>query len=109
MDLVIAYQAILGRPCYVESMDVPNYAYLKLKLLGPRGTITVSGDLHHAHSCEEENLNIAADASRAPKLWAIQATMTEVAPESSARKQSSGTSKPTEDTKGVQVDPDDAN
>ncbi|XP_066311368.1 uncharacterized protein [Miscanthus floridulus] len=35
------YHAILGRPCYVKFMAVPNYTYLKLKILGPGRIITV--------------------------------------------------------------------
>lgn len=35
MDLPSAYHAILGWPCYAKFMAIPNYAYLKLKLLGP--------------------------------------------------------------------------
>jgi hypothetical protein len=35
------YHAVLGRPCYVKFMAVPNYTYLKHKMLGPKGTITV--------------------------------------------------------------------
>jgi hypothetical protein len=31
-----AYHAILGRPCYTKFMVVPNYTYLKMKMLGPR-------------------------------------------------------------------------
>jgi hypothetical protein len=31
------------RPCYVKFMAVPNYTYLKLKMLGPNSVITVSG------------------------------------------------------------------
>ena len=58
IDLPNAYHAMLGRPCYTKFMVVPSYAYLKLKLPGPQGVITVSGDLHQAHSSEEENLNI---------------------------------------------------
>ena len=46
IDLPSAYQAILGRPCYVKFMAVPNYAYLKFKLPDPRGVIMISGDLH---------------------------------------------------------------
>jgi hypothetical protein len=30
------YDAILGRPTYTKFMAVPNYAYLKLQILGPR-------------------------------------------------------------------------
>jgi hypothetical protein len=35
------YYAILGRPCYVKFMTVPNCTYLKLKMPSPRGVITV--------------------------------------------------------------------
>jgi hypothetical protein len=35
------YHAVLGRPCYTKFMVVPNYTYLKLKMPGPNGVITV--------------------------------------------------------------------
>jgi hypothetical protein len=35
------YHAVLGRPCYTKFMAVPNYTYLKLKMSGPKGVITV--------------------------------------------------------------------
>ncbi|XP_066361161.1 uncharacterized protein [Miscanthus floridulus] len=35
------FHAILGRPCYTKFMTVPNYMYLKLKMLGPHGVITI--------------------------------------------------------------------
>jgi hypothetical protein len=44
-DFTGAYHAILGRPCYAKFMVVSNYTYLKLKMLGPHGIITVGGDL----------------------------------------------------------------
>ena len=40
-DFPGAYHAILGRPCYAKFMAIPNYTYLKLKMPGPRGVITV--------------------------------------------------------------------
>ena len=36
------YHAIIGRPGYAKYMVVPNYTYLKLKMPGPKGVITVS-------------------------------------------------------------------
>ena len=36
-----AYNTILGRPCYAKFIAIPNYTYLKLKMPGPRGVITV--------------------------------------------------------------------
>jgi hypothetical protein len=35
------YHTILEHPCYVKFMAVPNYTYLKLKMLGPHGVITI--------------------------------------------------------------------
>jgi hypothetical protein len=35
------YHAILGRPAYAKFMAVLNYTYLKLKILDPKGIITV--------------------------------------------------------------------
>jgi hypothetical protein len=66
-------------------MVIPNYTDLK----------------HQAHSYEEKNLSIIAAASRALELRTIWATVTEVAPKSSMRKQSMGAFKPTEDTKAA--------
>ena len=36
------FHAILGHSCYAKFMDIPNYTYLKLKMLGPHRVITVS-------------------------------------------------------------------
>ncbi|XP_066324172.1 uncharacterized protein [Miscanthus floridulus] len=36
-----SFHAIPGCPCYAKFMAVPNYAYLKLKMLGPHGVIIV--------------------------------------------------------------------
>ena len=35
------YHTILGHPCYVKFMAVPNYTHIKLKMSGPRWVITV--------------------------------------------------------------------
>jgi hypothetical protein len=43
-----AYHAILGRPCYAMFMAAPNYTYLKMKMLGPKGVITVGSSIEHA-------------------------------------------------------------
>jgi hypothetical protein len=36
------YHALLGRPALAKFMVVPHYAYLKMKLPGPRGVITIT-------------------------------------------------------------------
>jgi hypothetical protein len=43
VDLNSPYHALLGRPALAKFMAVPHYAYLKMKLPGPRGVITVAG------------------------------------------------------------------
>jgi len=36
------YHVILGRPCYAKFIAILNYTYLKLKMPGPNGIITIS-------------------------------------------------------------------
>jgi hypothetical protein len=38
------YHALLGRTAFARFNAVPHYAYLKLKMPGPRGVITVNGN-----------------------------------------------------------------
>jgi hypothetical protein len=49
-----AYHAILGRPCYAKFMAIPNYTYLKMKMPGPKGVITVGSSIEHAFDCDVE-------------------------------------------------------
>ena len=35
-------------------MAVPNYTYLKMKMLGPKGVITVGPSFEHAYECDVE-------------------------------------------------------
>jgi hypothetical protein len=43
MDWPSEYHAILGWPAFAKFMIVPHYAYLALKIPGPKGLITVQG------------------------------------------------------------------
>jgi hypothetical protein len=49
-----AYRAILGRPCYAKFMAVPNYTYLKMKMSGPNGVITMGSSIEHVFDCDVE-------------------------------------------------------
>jgi hypothetical protein len=53
------YHAVLGRPCYAKFMAVPNYTYLKLKMPGPNGVITVGSTYRHAYECDVECVEYA--------------------------------------------------
>jgi hypothetical protein len=35
-------------------MAVPNYTYLKMKMLGPKGVITVGSSIEHTFDCDVE-------------------------------------------------------
>ena len=47
------YHALLGRMAFTRFSAVPHYAYLTLKMPGPRGVITVHGNIERS-SCAEE-------------------------------------------------------
>jgi hypothetical protein len=54
MDWPSQYHAILGRPAFSRFMAVPHYTYLVLKMLGPRGIITVKGSFELLDLCDKE-------------------------------------------------------
>ena len=59
VDFQSAYHAILGRPAYARFMARPCYVYLKLKMPGPRGVITVTGNRQKAEECLQKGSKIA--------------------------------------------------
>jgi hypothetical protein len=54
MDWPSQYHAILGRPAFSRFMAVPHYMYLVLKMLGPKGIITVKGGFELSDQCDKE-------------------------------------------------------
>ena len=44
VDFQSAYHAILGRPAYARLMAQTCYVYLKMKMPGPKGVITITGN-----------------------------------------------------------------
>ena len=68
------YHAILGRPAYAKFMAVPNYTYLKLKIPGPKGIITVGTSFQHAYECDAECFQFAETLIRSEKLAAEPST-----------------------------------
>jgi hypothetical protein len=59
VDLNSPYHALLGRPALAKFMVVPHYAYLKMKLPGPRRVITVSGCYKKSIECARSNSKLA--------------------------------------------------
>jgi hypothetical protein len=54
IDWPSQYHAILGRPAFAKFMAVPHYAYLTLKIPGPKGTITVQESFEVSNTCDKE-------------------------------------------------------
>jgi hypothetical protein len=59
VDISSPYHALLGRPALAKFMVVPHYAYLKMKLPGPRGVITVSGCFKKSLACAKASSQLA--------------------------------------------------
>ena len=85
---------------------MPNYTYLKLKIPGPRGVITVRSDFQQANLYDRESCDLATTVIRSQEILAIQKATKETALDFN-KGSTSGAFKPAEDTKVVQVDPED--
>ena len=70
------FHAILGRPCYTKFMAVPNYTYLKLKMSGPDGVITVGTSFQRAYECEVECCSHATAIVASGELAALKEEVT---------------------------------
>ena len=97
------FHAILGRPCYAKFMAVPNYTYLKLKIPGPHGVITVGSSFQRAYECEVECCGHAAAIIASGELTAIKKEVTKEAPDT---KKSTRSLKPVEGSKEVLIESD---
>jgi hypothetical protein len=59
VDLESPYHALLGRPALAKFMASTHVAYLKMKMPGPRGVITIIGDYKHSMACAMAGSNLA--------------------------------------------------
>jgi hypothetical protein len=75
------YHAVLGRPCYAKFMTVPNYTYLKLKMPGPNGVITVGPTYRHAYECDVECVENAEALAESEALIADLESLSKEAPD----------------------------
>jgi hypothetical protein len=92
-----AYHAIFGRPCYAKFMAVPNYTYLKMKMSGPNGVITVGSSIEHAFDCDVECVE------QAETLALDEALVVNEDPDSTTKH--AGSFEAAEQTKEVPLDP----
>jgi hypothetical protein len=96
--------AILGRPFYARFMAVPNYTYLKLKMLGPNGVITVGPSYEHAYKC---NVECIEHEEAVLESATLAADLDGLANEIPDPKRHAGSFEPAKDIKLVPLDPAD--
>ncbi|XP_066351106.1 uncharacterized protein [Miscanthus floridulus] len=86
----------------MKFMAVPNYTYLKLKILGPDGVFTIGTSFQRAYECEVKCCDHAAAIVASGELATIKKEVTEEAP---GPKKSTGSFEPVEGSKEVLIDP----
>jgi hypothetical protein len=96
------YHAVLGRPCYAKFMAIPNYTYLKLKMPGPKGVITIGPTYCHAYECDVECVEYAKALAESEALIADLDCLSKETPDA---KRHVGNFEPTEAVKSVSLDP----
>jgi hypothetical protein len=98
-----AYHAILGRLCYAKFMAVRNYTYLKMKMSGPNGVITVGSSIEHAFDCDVECVEHAEAMALDEALVANLEKLVNEDLDSATKHV--GSFEAAEQTKGVPLDP----
>jgi hypothetical protein len=96
------YHAVLGRPCYAKFMAVPNYTYLKLKMPGHNGVITVGSTYRHAYECDVECVEYSEALVESEALIADLECLSKEVPDA---KRHAGNFEPAEAVKSVPLDP----
>jgi hypothetical protein len=96
------YHAVLGRPCYAKFMAIPNYTYLKLKMPGPKGVITVGPTYRHAYECDVECVEYTEALAESEALIADLDCLSKEAPDA---KRHADNFEPAEAVKSVSLDP----
>ena len=106
LDFPGSYHAILGQPCYAKFMVIPNYTYLKLKMTGPNGVITVGSTFLHAYTCDREHYELATAVINSTELPELRNSVTPVVSDCNELTSLSAFH-PTKETKAVEIDPTD--
>jgi hypothetical protein len=83
-------------------MAVPNYTYLKLKMSGPNGIITVGSTYHHAYECDMECVEYTEASTESEALIADLECLSKEAHDA---KRHAGNFEPVEAVKTVALDP----
>jgi hypothetical protein len=83
-------------------MAIPNYTYLKLKMPGPKGVITVGPTYRHAYECDVECVEYVEALTESEALIADLDCLSKEAPDVKRR---ADNFEPAEAVKSVPLDP----
>jgi hypothetical protein len=83
-------------------MAIPNYTYLKLKMPGPKGVITVGSMYRHAYECDVECVEYVEALIESEALIADLESLSKEVPDP---KRHTGNFEPAEAVKSVSLDP----
>jgi hypothetical protein len=83
-------------------MAVPNYTYLKLKMPGPNGVITVGSTYRHAYECDVECVEYAEALAESEALITDLENLSKEVPDA---KRHAGNFESAEMVKSVPLDP----
>ena len=84
-------------------MVIPNYTYLKLKMSGPKGVITISTTSQHAYQCD---IKCIEQAEAIVETTSLVASLDSLAQDIPDPKRHVGSFEPPEETKLVFLDPE---
>ncbi|KAI4993911.1 hypothetical protein ZWY2020_008224 [Hordeum vulgare] len=91
-------------------MAIPHYAYLKMKMPGPKGIITIAGDYKNSFECAQDSSRLAdamviAEEKRQIDRLMAHATEQPEIPTPPSQSAGEGSFKPAKETKQVPLDP----
>jgi hypothetical protein len=109
MDWPSQYHAILGRPAIAKFMAVPHYAYLTLKIVGPKGEITVQGSFEVSNTCDKEFNKMAQTFSMTAEYARLKGETDHNVLPDVGRSLPDQAFNATQDSKKIQVHPTDPN
>jgi hypothetical protein len=92
----------MGRPFYAKFMAVPNYMYLKLKMPGPNGVITIGSTYRHAYECNVECVEYVEALAESEALITDLECLSKEVPDA---KRHAGNFEPDEAVRSVPLDP----
>ena len=87
-------------------MAIPNYTYLKLKMLGPNDVITMSSAFSHALACDRKHYELTTAVVNSSELPQLRESSAPAVPDYN-KPTSSMAFRPLKETKTVGIDPTD--